>query len=270
MYYEAGANVATSCSYQASLQGFDRAGYSRELAVELMQKSVTLACQARDEYKQTHPNDTSTKLVALSIGCYGAVLANGAEYTGDYGNITVDQLVDFHTERLGIFLSCGSSVDMVIFETIPSLLETQAIQRVVRDWKNEIALPPVAVAFQCRSADQIADGTAIVQALDVLKDVDNIFATGINCTKPVYVQELFTTVYQHNQDNNTGKALIAYPDGGEEWDAVARQWDSTAKLAEEVFGCIMAKCMKDYGPRVLVGGCCGTGPTHIKNIVDNK
>lgn len=270
MYYEAGANVATSCSYQASLQGFNRAGYSRELAIELMQKSVTLACQARDEYKQAHHNDKSLKLVALSIGCYGAVLANGAEYTGNYGDMTLDQLVEFHTARLDIFLGCGSTVDFVIFETIPSFLETQAIQKIVNNWKNENPLPPVAVAFQCRSADQIADGTAIVQALDVLKDVHHIFATGINCTKPKFVQELFATVFQHNKENDSGKALIAYPDGGEEWDAIGRQWDSAAKLPEEVFGCMMAKCIKEYGPRVLVGGCCGTGPAHIKNIVDNK
>jgi homocysteine S-methyltransferase len=76
---------------------------------------------------------------------------------------------------------------------------------------------------------------------------------------------LFATVYQYNKENGD-RAMIAYPDGGEEWDAVARNWDSTAKLPEEAFGCMMAKCIKEYGPRVLVGGCCGTGPTHIKNI----
>ncbi|CAO3622421.1 unnamed protein product [Mucor hiemalis] len=266
LYYDAGANVATLCSYQASLQGFEREGYTKELAVELMRKSVTLACEARDEYKRDHPEDKLERLVALSIGCYGAVLANGAEYTGNYGDITVDQLVDFHTERLGIFLSCGSKVDMVIFETIPSFLEAQAIEKVVSNWKNDIALPPVAVAFQCRSADQIADGAPLVQALAALKDVKNIFATGINCTKPRFVEQLFTLVSQYNKENGDTKALIAYPDGGEEWDAVARSWDSTAKLPEEAFGCMMAKCIKEYGPRVLVGGCCGTGPTHIKNI----
>lgn len=266
MYYDAGSNVATSCSYQASLQGFAREGYSKELAVELMRKSVTLACEARDEYKKDHPKDTLERLVALSIGCYGAVLANGAEYTGNYGDMTVEQLVDFHTERLEIFLSIESKVDMVIFETIPSYLEAQAIEKVVNGWKSSVSLPPVAVAFQCRSADQIADGTPLIQALDALKDVEHIFSTGINCTKPRYVEQLFSSVYEYNKKNSNNRAMIAYPDGGEEWDAVARNWDSTAKLPEEAFGCMMAKCIKEYGPRVLVGGCCGTGPTHIKNI----
>lgn len=232
-----------------------------------MRKSVTLACDARDEFKREHPEDKSDRLVALSIGCYGAVLANGAEYTGNYGDMTVQQLIDFHTKRLGIFLSSGAQVDMVIFETIPSFLEAQAIQQVVSNWNNDdVVLPPVAVAFQCRSEDQIADGTPVIQALQVLNDVKHIFAIGINCTKPKYVEQLFALVHGFNQEQNNDKALITYPDGGEEWDAVARSWNSTAKLPEEAFGCMMAKCIKRYGPKVLVGGCCGTGPTHIKNI----
>ncbi|KAI8067012.1 Homocysteine S-methyltransferase [Gilbertella persicaria] len=259
MYYEAGANVATSCSYQASMQGFLNAGYTKEQAIQLMQKSVALAIEARDEFKQVHPEDKQQRLVALSIGCYGAVLANGAEYTGDYGSITVDQLVEFHASRLAIFLA-SSKVDLIMFETIPSYLEAQAIQKVVQG----ADLPPVAVAFQCRSSDQIADGTPVLKALEALSS-DKIFALGINCTKPKYVEALFETVSRFNQDHGH-RALIAYPDGGEEWNAVARSWDSTARLPEEAFGCMMSKCIQTYGPKVLVGGCCGTGPVHIKNI----
>ena len=47
------------------------------------------------------------------MGCYGAVLANGAEYTGNYGvHITIDDLVTFHRERLSICLqgSCNFSL----------------------------------------------------------------------------------------------------------------------------------------------------------------
>ncbi|KAK4515530.1 Dicer-like protein 1 [Mucor velutinosus] len=269
-YYEAGANVATTCSYQASMEGFIRAGYSEHHAVTLMRKSVSLALEARDEYKQAHPNDDQQRLVALSIGCYGAVLANGAEYTGDYDDMTLQQLVQFHKERLSLFLSTtteADSVDLVVFETIPSYLEAQAIQDIVSNWDvKDIALPLVAVSFQCRSDDQIADGTPVLNALQVLNDVEGVFAIGINCTKPKYVENLFATVAQFNKQHQNGKALIAYPDGGEEWNAVARSWDDSAKLPEETFGCMMAKCVQDYGPRVLVGGCCGTGPAHIKNI----
>ena len=65
---------------------------------------------------------------------------------------------------------------MVLFETIPSYIEAQAIQRVVEEWNQEQALPPIAVAFQCRSADQIADGTPVLKALEALKRCEaNLF-----------------------------------------------------------------------------------------------
>ncbi|KAI8642487.1 Homocysteine S-methyltransferase [Parasitella parasitica] len=271
LYYQAGANVATTCSYQASIEGFIRAGYSEHHAVTLMRKSVSLALEARDEYKLEHPNDNQQRLVTLSIGCYGAILANGAEYTGDYGDLTLQELVQFHKERLSLFLSTktesSNGIDFVIFETIPSYLEAQAIHEIVSNWDSSNAnLPPVAVSFQCRSGDQIADGTPVLNAIQVLNDEKSIFAVGINCTKPKYFENLLTIVAQFNKQNANGKALVAYPNGGEEWNAVARNWDASTKLPEETFGCMMAKCVEDYGPYVLVGGCCGTGPAHIKNI----
>jgi homocysteine S-methyltransferase len=75
---EAGAEIITTCTYQASFEGFRRAGYDETDAITLMKKGVDLADQARREHK------TSSKpvKVALSIGCYGAILANGTEYSG--------------------------------------------------------------------------------------------------------------------------------------------------------------------------------------------
>ncbi|KAI9362260.1 Homocysteine S-methyltransferase [Pilaira anomala] len=282
MYYEAGANIATTCSYQASFEGFAEAGYSTEESIELMKKSVSLACEARDQYKQSHPDDPYPRLVALSMGCYGAILADGSEYTGNYGqNISLETLVDFHRKRLCTFLLDHHQknevvVDLVLFETIPNFLEAQAIAKLVMEWDDPLLLPapaapappplpPVAVCFQCKSSDQIADGTSFQTALDIFhSSIENVFGLGFNCTKPKFVESLLKTTYHHTQTHN--KVLVAYPDGGEEWDALARTWDESAKLPEEAFGCMMAQSVQAYGPRVIVGGCCGTGPSHIKNI----
>ncbi|THJ11546.1 homocysteine S-methyltransferase, partial [Nocardioides sp.] len=67
-YYEAGADVATSASYQAS--------------DELLAASVRIARDVRDEVAA----ETGRRLlVAGSVGPYGAVLADGSEYRGRYG-----------------------------------------------------------------------------------------------------------------------------------------------------------------------------------------
>lgn len=227
-----------------------------------MQRSVILANEARNEFKQAHPDDTEQRLIALSIGCYGATLANGAEYTGNYGDVSLEQLVKFHQSRLDIFLATpdNATVDFIVFETIPSYLEAQAIKKIV---EANSKLPPVAVAFQCRSESQIADGTPVIKALGQFDGLEQVFATGFNCTKPKFVEDLLRTFHEHNKD----KVLIVYPDGGEEWNAVARSWDTSSKIPEESFGCMMAGSIKKYGPKIIVGGCCGTVPRHIKNII---
>lgn len=261
MYYEAGVNIAAACSYQASIEAFVNAGYSEYHAVHLLRKSVTLACEARDEFKQAHPTDTLQRLVALSIGSYGALTANGAEYTGDHGDVTSDELVRFHKERLDVFLSADAEVDFILFETVPSFFEATSIRKVVLGTRR-----PVAVVFQCRSDSQIADGSLVVNALKVSDDVDNMFAIGTKCTKPAFVESLFATIDRVNKEGGQNRALLAYFDGGEEWNAKSRTWHATTKLPEETFGCMMVRCIEEYGPYVIVGGCCGTGPSDIRNI----
>ena len=48
-YMEAGANVVTCCSYQATIPGFMDAGYSEEEAEVLIRKSMEIALLAREE-----------------------------------------------------------------------------------------------------------------------------------------------------------------------------------------------------------------------------
>ncbi|KAI8971615.1 Homocysteine S-methyltransferase [Mycotypha africana] len=265
--------------YQASIDGFIEEGLTKEQAIKLMHESILLACEARDEYMQGDDCGKKKKLVALSIGCYGAVLANGAEYTGNYGATTVTDLINFHKERLSIFLNYGygiseKQVDFILFETIPSLAEVQAIGQLVEDWANDNGhehcrkLPPVAVSVQCRSNEQIADGSSIIEVLKLLNEVVRIFAVGFNCTKPRYVETLFSTIAEFNKAHNNNKAIIAYPDGGEEWNETRKEFDEKTKFPEERFGQLLTTCVEKYGPRVIVGGCCGTSPRHIMEVVN--
>src|SRR5262245_16802689 len=73
-YFEAGADVAISASYQATFEGFAGRGIEGPKAAALMRRSVELAREAA----------SGDGLVAASVGPYGAMLGNGAEYTGDY------------------------------------------------------------------------------------------------------------------------------------------------------------------------------------------
>ena len=83
-YYRAGSDVVTTCTYQASVPGFIKNGYTVEDAVFYMRRAVKLANSARSAFVSDESQLRERK-IALSLGCYGAYLGDGAEYTGDYG-----------------------------------------------------------------------------------------------------------------------------------------------------------------------------------------
>lgn len=125
-YLKAGADIIITSSYQLTFQGMQEAGYTHEQAEDALWKSVEVAVKARDRYlselKEELPEDHKP-LIAASIGPYGAYLANGSEYTGDYG-MGVDDLIAFHRDRFDQVMK--SEADFVAFETTPSELEVEA------------------------------------------------------------------------------------------------------------------------------------------------
>ncbi len=108
-YFAAGADVATTASYQASYEGFARRGLSAEQASACLQLSVQLACEARDAFWVANPQLHGVRprpLVAASVGPFGAMRADGSEYVGHYG-VDDATLRDFHRPRLAALLAAG-------------------------------------------------------------------------------------------------------------------------------------------------------------------
>src|SRR5262245_45643450 len=119
-YYRAGADVATTASYQATFQGLARRGLGHDDAADVLRSSVRLAQEARDLFWNDEANRRGRvrPLVAASVGCYGAFLADGAEFRGDYG-LSVTELMDFHHQRLHVLALSGA--DLLACETVPCL-----------------------------------------------------------------------------------------------------------------------------------------------------
>ncbi|HET6564744.1 MAG TPA: homocysteine S-methyltransferase family protein, partial [Xanthomonadales bacterium] len=103
-YLDAGADIISSATYQASEQGFKARGIDARDARKLMQQGIKLAVQARDAYwepGETHKTRAQKfkPLVAASMGPFGACLADGSEYHGNYA-ASWREVSDFHRERL--------------------------------------------------------------------------------------------------------------------------------------------------------------------------
>ncbi len=129
-YFAAGARVATTASYQASIDGFTRLGLSGADAEALIGRSVLLAREVRDELA----GDGIERWVAASVGPYGAALGDGSEYRGRYG-VTAAYLRAFHRPRLELLAAAGP--DVVAVETIPDVDEAAVLVELL----DEIGLP---------------------------------------------------------------------------------------------------------------------------------
>lgn len=251
-YFAAGADIAITASYQASFAGFARRGISAEGAADLMRRSVALARAARDAFWADPASRAGRPrpLVAASVGPYGAFLADGSEYRGDYG-LSDDELIAFHRPRLAALLAAGP--DLLACETIPCLAEARALARLLPEFPQARAW----VSFSARDGAHTCHGEPIAACAALLDGHPQVVAIGVNCTAPQHIPSLVRAIR-----GATGKPVVVYPNSGEQYHAEGRTWSGSSAcdtFAEEARGWYEA------GAR-LIGGCCRTGPEHIRRI----
>ena len=167
--------MAITDTYQANVQAFEKHGYSEDKAKEMIADAVKIAKKARDDFeKKTGIHN----YVAASVGSYGAYLAEGDEFRGDY-DLTKKQYLDFHLPRLQVLLQ--NKPDCLAIETQPKLDEVV----VLLDWLKENAPEmPVYVSFTLHDTTKISDGTPLKKVMEKINEYDQVFAVGANCFKP--------------------------------------------------------------------------------------
>ncbi|GAU15562.1 hypothetical protein TSUD_45990 [Trifolium subterraneum] len=161
-YLDAGANIILTSSYQATIQGFEAKGFSKEEGKALLQRSVELAREARDIYYDR----------------------------GDYGDaVTVQTLKDFHRERVKILVDAGA--DLIAFETIPNKLDAQAYAELMEEEGIEI---PAWFSFSCKDENNVASGESILECASIADSCKQVVAVGVNCTAPRFIHGLISSI----------------------------------------------------------------------------
>ena len=244
-YLAAGAQVIITASYQASEEGFARLGTGPAEAGALLRRSVALAREARDAA------GARGVLVAASLGPYGAMLAGGQEYSGDYGTVALRDVERFHERRLRSLLAAGP--DCVACETVPRADEAAALARVL----DRLAAPDAWISFACRDGRRTGHGEPIEEAVAAAVTSPRVIAVGVNCTAPEHVEELL-----HRARAVTDLPLVAYPNDGRAWDAAGRRWSEPGR------GRLPAEAVRTWvrAGAALVGGCCGLGPDAVRGV----
>ena len=240
-FAEAGAQVVTTASYQATSAGFTAVGLDSAETRRLISSSVSLARRGAPQ-----------AWVAGSVGPYGAMLADGSEYTGGYlDDVGVRELRAFHRPRMELLAQAGA--DVLACETVPAAAEAEALMAEaealdVPVWLSLTTLTDADGVVRTRRGERAAGVFAMAA------DVDAVFAVGINCTSPTGI------VAAVEAAATARKPIVVYPNSGERWDAATRTWTGEPGISPaDVPGWVAA------GAR-LVGGCCRVRPEHIREI----
>ncbi|WP_369933420.1 homocysteine S-methyltransferase [Xanthomonas tesorieronis] len=248
-YFDAGAQCAITASYQATPLGFAARGIDALQSQQLIARSAELALQARDAYWAAHP-EAGPLLVAGSVGPYGAYLADGSEYRGDYA-LPQAQMLDFHRPRIAALVAAG--VDLLACETQPSAAEIAALLALLQEFPQSTAW----FSFTLHDSAHLSDGTPLREVVALLDGHPQVVALGVNCIAPA----LCTPALQHLA-TLTRLPLVAYPNSGERYDAADKRWDG----GDDACGVAShADAWRAAGAR-LIGGCCRTTPRAIAQL----
>jgi homocysteine S-methyltransferase len=236
LFVDAGAQVLISSSYQITYPGCIAQGWSKEEVDAAIIASTELA------------RFPGVK-VAASVGPYGAYLADGSEYRGNYG-LSKDELKDFHRDRLLALIA--TKPDLLAVETIPELTEAVAIIELLAEIDPEM---PFWVSFSCKSESELSSGEKFADAVALVNSAKSAVAVGINCTKPGFIEPLLKSA-------KSVIPYVVYPNSGREWDSINKEWLGPIKTS---FGLSDIQAWISLGA-TFIGGCCGVSPKDISEL----
>lgn len=255
-YFRSGADCGITCSYQATILGLTKHGYTEKEAEEIITSSVKIFLDARSQWWETEGkiSGRSYPLCLGSVGPYGAYLADGSEYTGNY-NIDEKGLYDFHRRRIELLHDAGA--DILLFETQPSIREVLIEAGIAEELGVDYW-----VSFSCKDGEHINEGDKISECAEKLShEYPHLRMIGVNCTKPEYIVSLINEL-----EKVTSLPIAVYPNSGEIYDPVSKTWTHSEDALN--FGAYALSYMQ--AGAVAVGGCCTTTEKHISQVSEAR
>lgn len=194
--------------------------------------------------------DRPEPLALAGIGPYGAYLADGSEYTGNY-SISDKELRDFHYKRIKIMAEAGS--DLILIETQPSLREAVIASEIAEDLGVDFW-----VSFSCKDGKHIHEGELISNCAKELSAFPHLNMIGVNCIHPSIASSLISEL-----KSACDIPVSCYPNSGETYHADTKTWRGNGLLTN--YKNMALEWMK--AGAVAVGGCCRTTEKHVSQVV---
>lgn len=253
-YLEAGADCIETNTFGSNKLKLDEYGYGDQ-TVEFNKKIAKLAVDVCKEFTD------KPRYVIGSMGPTGYLPSSNDP---SLGKIQLEEIRNaYELQAEGLILG---GVDALLIETSQDILEVKlAIEASHIAMKKTDKTVPIIANVTLDQYGKMLLGTNVQAAYTAVSDM-GIDAFGLNCsTGPI---EMTSSVQWLNEQNDL--PLLVVPNAGMPENQGGK---AVYKMTPED----MAKALKDFittYPKVrIIGGCCGTNPSHIsllRKVIDQK
>jgi 5-methyltetrahydrofolate--homocysteine methyltransferase len=241
-YLEAGADIITTNTFTATAVSQSDYGLA-DLAYEMNLQGARLARKAADAYED--------RFVAGSLGPTNVTLSLSPKVDDpSYRDVTFDELRRGYAEAASALKEGGA--DLLLIETIFDTLNGKAAIAAVKEVAPELPLF-VSVTIVDRSGRNLSGQT--VEAFWTSVEHAEPFAAGVNCSLGATEMR----PYIADMSRVAPVYVICYPNAGlpNAFGGYDEEPPTTSRLLRE---------FAESGFLNAAGGCCGTGPEHVRQI----
>lgn len=233
-YLKAGSDIISTNTFGANYLKVKDCGYRVD---EIVREAVKLAREAIEDL------DAKEKYVALALGPIGKLMVP----TGD---LTFEEACDLYREQMVAGLSAGA--DLILVETLSDPYELKAALVTAR----ELTDIPVFCTMTFQEDGRTLMGQDPFRAIAMVKDLgaDGI---GVNCSLgPAQMLPIVEEFVKYSP-----LPVMVQPNAGL---PEVRDGETVYNVKPGEFADVMEEML--YMGVSVVGGCCGTGPEHIKEL----
>lgn len=253
-YLEAGADIIETNTFSGT--SIAQADYElEEIVYDLNFESARIAKEACNKY--TDQNPEKPRFVAGAIGPTNKTASLSPDVNQpEYRAITFDQLAEAYKDQARGLMDGG--VDALLIETIFDTLNAKAALYGISELFDEIGkeVPLMISGTITDKSGRTLSGQTLEAFLISLSHMP-LLSIGLNCSfgardlKP----------YLQNIASKSPFFISAYPNAG--LPNAFGEYDQDADtMGEEV------RAYLDENLINIIGGCCGTGPAHIKRMTE--
>lgn len=249
-FMEAGADVLETSTFGSTRTKLDEYG----IGEEVYHQNFTAAQLAR-RVADSYSTDAQPRYVAGSMGPTG-FLPSADDPT--LSNITYQQLKAIYKEQARPLIEGG--VDLLIIETVQDILELKAAVNGAKEYFRESGrYVPIQAQVTLDTSGRMLLGTDIVASLVTIEAL-GVEVIGLNCsTGPEHMREPIRFLGQ-----NATRWVSCIPNAGLPINVGGQ---AVYPLEAEPMAQALYEFVNEFGVSV-VGGCCGTGPEHIRALVE--